>query len=231
MNLLIRHVGFAPSHLCRHSPFPGRFHKDVFPQMPTVKIDLSNFGFCMSVDTDPIFDRMHDTALQALRPLGSGAPLGFDVRPRIIPGWIRNRHEPPSLPQIHRDQPKHIHQPLFRLTIIQEPGAEHEIEAAPLDELRFRAVLLDEADPRGGGGGEILPRSLQHGRRDVDPDGAGGAPGEEIVGVEAGAAGEIEDAGAFDEGGDGGVDVVALDESDGGFVKFVVGRFDGVVLG
>ena len=49
--------------------------------------------------------------------------------------------------------------------------------------------------------------------------------------VEAGSAGEVEDACVFDEGGYGGVDVGALDEGDRAFAPLVVGGADGVVLG
>jgi len=70
-----------------------------------------------------------------------------------------------------------------------------------------------------------------HGGGDVDAVDGGGAPVEEGVGVEAGAAGEFEDAGVVDVGGEGCRDVFALDYGDGLFADGVVGGLDGVVLG
>ncbi len=74
-------------------------------------------------------------------------------------------------------------------------------------------------------------RLFDHDGRDVDADHRAGAPGEEVVGVEAGAAGEVEDAGVGDEGGEGRADVVVFDEGDGFEADEVVGGLDGVVLG
>ena len=54
---------------------------------------------------------------------------------------------------------------------------------------------------------------------------------QEIIGVEAGAASEFEDAGVGDVGGEGGADVFVFDEGDGFFADVVVGSLDGVVLG
>lgn len=51
------------------------------------------------------------------------------------------------------------------------------------------------------------------------------------MGVEAGAASELEDAGAADGSGEEGADLVAFEEGDGGFAIGVVRGLDGVVLG
>lgn len=51
------------------------------------------------------------------------------------------------------------------------------------------------------------------------------------MGVEAGAAGQVEDAGVLDEGGDCCADVFALDQGNGFLAEDVVGRLDCVVLG
>ena len=72
---------------------------------------------------------------------------------------------------------------------------------------------------------------FDHDGGNVDAEDGAGAPFEEVVGVEAGAAGEFEDAGIGDEGGDGLVDVFALHDGDGCCAHVVVGGLDGVILG
>ncbi len=126
--------------------------------------------------------------------------------------------------------------------MVEQPGGEDEVEWSAGIERWFRAVGDGEFDAFGmvGAGrrrcgaesSAAEPAGLvNHDGRDIHADDGAGAPFEEFVGVEAGAAGELQDPGVADEGREDGLDVCVLDYRDGFFADVVVGDLDVVKLG
>ncbi len=136
-----------------------------------------------------------------------------------------------AVAEVERDGAEHLRHFRAAGRVVEQPSGEDEVEGPAVVALWDRAIGDFEVDfyaLRRGAGGAGLG---EHGGGDVNAEDGAGAPVEEGVGVEAGAAGEVEDAGVLDEGGEGLVDVGVFEEGDGGFADFVVGGLDGVVLG
>ena len=201
----------------------------------------------MAVDRDAVLHVSGFSEKQPAGPLGRRPRLGlrFIKCRRVARRRYRDADKVPAVLEVEHGVAEHIGKTLAIGRVVEQPGGEDEVERSAGIEGWFRTVGDDEVDAfvivgavRKGRRRDSAEsraakpaRLLNHDWRDVHADDGAGAPFEELVGVEAGTAGEFEDPGVGDEGRDGGLDVCVLDIRNGFFANMVVGHLDVVELG
>lgn len=154
---------------------------------------------------------------------------------RVVGGRHGHADQVSVRSEVQRDVEIHVFEAGAVWGVVEEPGAEDEVEGFIGVAGWGGAVGEDEVDGWWLGevwdGGTLPTGFVDHDGGYVNSDDGARTPFEEVVGVEPGAAGEFEDTRVFDEGLDGRLDVFALDEGDGFGADVVVRGLDGVVLG